>query len=79
LLKRRWFLTTVLLVTFAAPAASRAATPEPATPQHVTPEQIDQAIEKAKDWLYSKQANGHWDNDPPPREDQRGGMTAFVV
>src|SRR3954470_4318112 len=73
MLKRRWILTALLLVTFAAPGASRAAAAA------ATPEQVEQAIEKARGWLYSKQANGHWDNDPPPQKDQRGGMTAFVV
>src|SRR5262245_21761519 len=65
----RWILTTFALVTFMASGISRAATPE----------QIEQAIEKARGWLYSKQQNGHWDNEPPTQKDQHGGMTAFVV
>ena len=74
MLKLRWILTTLLLVTFVLPGLSRAATTGGATP-----EQVEQAIEKAKAWLYSKQENGNWDNEPPPQKDQRGGMTAFVV
>jgi hypothetical protein len=68
-LNLRCILTILLLVTFVAPTVSHAATPE----------QVEHAIEKAKGWLYSKQENGHWDNEPPPQKDQRGGMTAFVV
>jgi hypothetical protein len=69
MLKLRCILTALLLVTFVAPDPSCAATPE----------QVDQAVEKAKGWLYSQQANGHWDNEPPSQEDQSGGLTAFVV
>ena len=70
MLNLRRILSTLVLATFAlAGSSARAATPE----------QVEQAIEKAKGWLYSQQQNGHWDNEPPPQEDQRGGLTAFVV
>src|SRR4051794_36237519 len=65
----RFILPALLLVSFALTARSRAATPG----------EVEQAIKKAADWLYSKQQDGNWDYEPPPQKDQRGGMTAFVV
>ena len=75
MLKSRCIVTTLLLAALVLPGLARAA--EADAP--ATPERVDQAIERAKAWLYSKQVDGNWDNEPPPQQDQRGGMTAFVV
>jgi len=51
-----------------------------------TPEEIETAVVKAKQWLYSKQNNGNWESVTAPNTDNKspdggnfGGTTALVT
>ena len=77
---RRWWICSVLVLLTAAPFSRAAATPE----------QVDKAIKKGVEWLYSKQKDGNWEEvqapvPPPEGKDhetkgkQWGGLTAIVT
>lgn len=74
----RWIILTSLITGFAVSPAVRAATPE----------QVDEAITKAKAFLYHQQKNGTWETSPapvPPLEGasttggQWGGLTSIAT
>lgn len=62
-----WVVGIILILTGAAPA-------------QVEPAAVDEAIAKAKQWLYSQQTDGHWERDTPRGHgDQHTGHTALVT
>ena len=51
----------------------------PTPARAATPQQIDAAIAKAKEYLYSEQKNGNWEGPARPDDTQVGGMTALAT
>jgi hypothetical protein len=76
-----WGIASLLALSTASPTADAARAAPRATPvaSDVSPRQVEAAIAKAKEYLYSKLQNGSWPGGGEEGNGQEGGVTAIAT